>query len=708
MHVKRGSREVADRDPVQVAAEIPDRMALEDTPGATAIASFVFTRAVQHVWEEINRRLSDPHGALFCIYGPAGTGKTHFLNYVVALNQRAGSLEAESVRNLTIVLDAHGRARDFEQLLLERLVQELAGVHKAVALWRRLADREALLAALDHSRRQGVRSITLALDFGDADVGLAQKTLAMVEGLAVSIKRPKLIVIAAGRSIMPVATANFTVSPATEEELAVAIGRARHLDPTMHQAVDDAYRALRLSEVDSYALYPFHPSAGLVLRALNGTAGVGALARLVRDVLLLWHSTNAFARLVCPSDLMLSATVRAAAELRLGETGRIALRLASDAADTITGSLGGIARQVVDTLMLHELCGEATVLRIEDLNARLPAIDQGVGDAGRVIDAIAKEVASRSRGAILFDPESRQIRFNPRAAGGPELAAFNAVRPLACLFDSTLTPAHGMPELKAKLKRLGDAMANALEGAVRNRDTLEAAMLEAGGRLSADQRECFADFILLTEQGPQALIGYSADADRLKAAIKTVEEYEALALIAALVPRLRAMREFLAETALHADLNDDSGRDQRVTGLETECQLLTVAAKAGLSGGISSKFDALEARFQKFKWTYVQFYRSAHELWRLEMNRLDASVDETNRYLEALRRLNSIAMLGAPEGEGLIARMKVLKIVRCSLDGQLSPEVTPRCPSCPLHTRCAIAAHRDRRFTRRRETNSAR
>jgi hypothetical protein len=686
MRLQRGTRETAVDDPVRIAEEIADRMVLESAPGAAVVAGFVITRAAQRAWEAINRQLSNARGALFWIDGPSGTGKTHFLNYVIALNQRAGSLGAELARNLTLAIRVEGRATNVEQLLLQGLAEELSGVRHKAALWRRLTGREAIAAALDQAHRQGVRAVTVAIDFGDAKIDAAEARLQMLAALATSLRHPKLTVIAAGRNPPSPVTSAFTVAPEDGEVLTVAIGRARHLDETLRPAVEGAYRGLDLGAYGGHAIYPFHPASLSALRALNGVAGaVAPLARLVREVLLPWHARRDFARLIYPSDLMLSATARINAESRMGESGRAALRLAYGAAGALDRPSSDIARQAVDTLMLRELGADAAPLGIEDLKARLPALAAGVArDAGPTIVETIRAITMRSRGAILFDSESQTARFNSRAAGGPEVAAFNAARPLACRFDSTLAPAHEMPELRAKLKRLDDAMASALEEAFRNRETLEVAAREAGGRLSTDHHRHFADFIALAEAGPQALIECGADADRREAAMKTVANYEALALVAGFVPRLRAMREYLTATGLQADLSGDPGRDRRLVALETECQLLRVGVNLDVAITTPGKFDALEARFQKFKWTYVQYYRLAHESWRLEMDQVGGIAEEAHRHLEALRRLNSIAALAAPGSMELADRMAVLerRIVKCGLEAPLSPEVTPRCPSC--------------------------
>ena len=80
-------RELAVHEPVAIGPEIPERMPLESVPGAATVESLVLTRGAQSAWEAINRQLNETHGALFWIGGATGTGKTHFLNYVAALDR---------------------------------------------------------------------------------------------------------------------------------------------------------------------------------------------------------------------------------------------------------------------------------------------------------------------------------------------------------------------------------------------------------------------------------------------------------------------------------------------------------------------------------------------------------------------------------------------------------------------------------------------
>lgn len=690
MRGPKGMREVAVHEPVEIGPEIAERMGLEIAPGAASVGSFVMTRGAQRAWEAINGQLNETHGALLWIGGASGTGKTHFLNYVVALNRNAGSLSPEPARNPTLAIEIAGRARaaDIDSLMLQLLARELAGdQHKASPLWRQMRGAEAIPMALEQARRQGVRTVTVVIDFSAADARPAAASLRALAEAASTLKHPKLTVIAAGRGDAPEQARAFKVAPETDEVIAVAIGRARRLDETAQRIVEDAYRGTDSGEYDLRAIYPFHPAALAALGAASGpAAGVAPLARLAREALVAWHESKSRTRLIYPADLMESDPVRIGVEARLGENGRAALKLGFAATGAVDQRERAAARQMVDTLMLHELGAGAQPLDLGELLARMPPVADSARGGSQELAEVVAELAAQSDGVIEFNPGSRSVRFNPRAAGAPEVAAFNAALPLVRRFDSTLTPAGELAELRGRLKRLGDAMASALEGADHNREMLGAAMREAGAGLSADQQKIFAGFIAIAEAGPQQLIECAVKGEKRESAISAIGAYEALALVAAAVPRLRSMREYLAETGLLAAFDDDPARDRHLVALETECQLLMVAVNPATLSSVSRNLDSLEARFQKFKWTYVQHYRSAHEAWRLEMERLTGTAEDACRHVDALRRLNSIAALGAPEGIELEAQIAALerRVVRCDLEGPLSPEITPCCPRCGL------------------------
>jgi hypothetical protein len=152
---------------------------------------------------------------------------------------------------------------------------------------------------------------------------------------------------------------------------------------------------------------------------------------------------------------------------------------------------------------------------------------------------------------------------------------------------------------------------------------------------------------------------------------------------------MRAMREYLAATGLRASQEESVAAENTwhhsaIVSLETECELLRVELGPRILTGPPRSLDALEARFQKFKWTYVQCYLSAHRRWREKMERLELALTDARRYFAALARLNAIAALGRPEGGHLGTQVATLahRVVRCELGDAIAPETTPRCTSC--------------------------
>lgn len=144
------------------------------------------------------------------------------------------------------------------------------------------------------------------------------------------------------------------------------------------------------------------------------------------------------------------------------------------------------------------------------------------------------------------------------------------------------------------------------------------------------------------------------------------------------------MREYLAATGLRASADLDRSVESGIAALETECELLAVELGPRALTGAPRNLGALEARFQKFKWTYVQRYLGAHEEWRAKMGRLAIAVEDASRYRDALNRLNLIVALGPVEGEELAPQVAALSasVKPCELDGSVAPETTPRCLSC--------------------------
>lgn len=350
--------------------------------------------------------------------------------------------------------------------------------------------------------------------------------------------------------------------------------------------------------------------------------------------------------------------------------------------------LGGheheLGEQIVDTLALHSLAEPGASLSLDDLCGSLPMLsgEGSTGSSSQLVLQILGLIVNASGGVIVLD--SGAARFDATAAGAPEVARFNAMIVLVRRFDPSLAPAKDASELAGKLARLKDAMTNAVESASRTRDALTAALREANLALPAEHERAIADYIGLAERGADAIIEAAADPRARAALTAVISAYESLAAAASAIPKMRAMREYLAETELRVPSGEDSSKDRRLVALETECQLLGVELGPRVLLGPARNLDALDARFHKFRWTYVQQYRTAHEEWRAEMDKLARLASDASRYLAALKRLNAISALGPPAGEELEKRVEkaCARIRRCDLEGPLRTEMTPRCPAC--------------------------
>jgi hypothetical protein len=301
-------------------------MPLAAQPTAATVATYVLTRGASRAWKAINSHLAAGGGdALFWIAGQAGAGKTHFLNYVLALSARAGALSAENARQLTLPLEITGEipTAEIERRILDLISAALTVDNHTPALWRQMRGVEALTIAFDCAGRQGVKGITIALDLGLGQFAGAVKTLALLEQTVRACRSLQLIVVAAGRGATPPAAPAFDVTPQTSEEIPVAVGRARRLDDSALRKIEGLYRDLDDGSWDARAIYPLHPAAASVLHSLHRpNDGIGILAAAVREAIEPWHADRDFNRLIVPAALMRSAVVRHAVDARLGEAGR--------------------------------------------------------------------------------------------------------------------------------------------------------------------------------------------------------------------------------------------------------------------------------------------------------------------------------------------------------------------------------------------------
>src|SRR5271155_437458 len=437
---KGGGRRRADtRRWFELEPPAPERLELETSPRVATVASYVFTRAAERSWQVLNQHLEEPHGSVFWIGGPAGCGKTHFLDYVIALQRRAGALDAQNMRRLVCGLELAGRVRaaELELYLLSVLAEQIGGDPRSSGdLFRQMRGPAALNVGLETARRTGIKSITVAIDFGIAECEAAE-FFAMLAQVAASFQQVKFTVIAAGRAMAPQATRPLAVAPAdANEETIVAVRRARRLVEDADAGV--AYAGIDTAGMPPDAIFPFHPIALSALRAIaaqprpDGGAPDGvaivSLSHLAREVLASPAVTNGSRpRLIYPPALTMNAAVLNLVKALLAEAGRAAWKIARDRIADLDTNDKDLAREIIDALIIEKVCGRIEPLAIEDLKSRVPTVaHNGSADAATTpaMRELLRQLELSTGGVIRFETDA--ARFDPEAAGAPELAAFRS------------------------------------------------------------------------------------------------------------------------------------------------------------------------------------------------------------------------------------------------------------------------------------------
>ncbi len=677
------------RESLVIAPPVVERLALEKKPRAITVSSYFPTRAAQRALQQINRELSERTGKVFWISGPAGAGKTHFLNYVLALEERAGSPQTSNGRRMTFGLEVPEQVSraEVEAYVLGALAARLFRDTADTSVWREMRGPQALKVALEQARRVGFGAVTGAIDFGVGDPSDAAEYVATLSEVAASFKTVKFSVIAASRPPAPKAKAlPLQVAPAdAAEAAAAAVNRARILR-------DHAARDFDPSGGDEPSgpatIFPFHPRALNALQALaDPPATIAAIAALVREALIVICAPQprGLKRLIYPGDLLASPAVMKRIQLALGSAGTAALKIAHNALAGFDGNHRKLADEIVSTLVVNCAAGNQKTLASRELATLVPMLahpETGAESTARVTAELLRKLSERTNGVIRY--QSGAARFEPEAARARELAAFNSALGLARKFDPALSELADKAEVDLELSHLADAMALAVENAERVRIALAAALKETGSEFMPENRETLENYSALAAAGARALLETAANPSRREGALHTLASYDSLARAAGMIPQMRAMREYLEATGLRITYDEDPTKDPRVAALETECQLLAAELGPGLLTNPLRNLDALEARFEKFKWTYVLDYLGRHERWRAEMERLSPIADGLRRHLEALARLNAIPTLGAPEGEelGALAAEISSHIIHCESQSVQRADVTPRCPVC--------------------------
>jgi hypothetical protein len=650
-------------------------------------------------WELVNRDSSSAASSFFWIGGAAGVGKTHFLNYVLSLERNAGARSMDEERRLTLalIISPSMDPTRLTAVLIDRIARELGGAGREATLWRGLDSIEGLRIALSEAYRLGVRRLTLAIDLDECD---PSRFLDYFKDVATIIKSRKplpIIMLVAGRGRAPGYAVNLDVAARDAQEAMLAgVARARELMPAAYEALDDFYADAQQGHERTF---PFHPETLRVLLAL-ATPGcaISGLARLAREALGAGeHRPNlALRRLVLPSDLGVAGGLARRVESLIGEVGRAALKAGYAAASMIGNDNSELARRIVDTLVLA--CLDGRELELEELCAVLP---KGSGNLAPRVRDLLEQLAQSANGAIRFDDHT--ARFNPRLPEAGKLALFNAAIPVLRRLNPSLLPAQEAEDLQLMLGRLRDTVAEALELARDVSEKLSALALAEHAEIPAQYVRGLREITILLSQGPTSLLEAAADPCRAEELAQTFESFRTLTVAAALAPRVLAMRRYVEATGLldGEDLSSSPAARGRTDtqsheqiAIDEPHPLAALRLQARLSAAeltfrlpFSSRgaFDAAEARFAKFRAEYARYYRASHALWQEEIKQLSRQAQDMATLLEVLRRLNSIALLGPPEGAHLASEFTSCsrQIVACDLPpDDCLPEEGARCPEC--------------------------
>jgi len=269
---------------IEFGPSLADRASLEAVPGAGTVEFYLLTAAANRAWAAISASIASRAGAVFWIGGPAGAGKTHFLNYVLALEERAGTTKGRRAI-VRLALEARAGAYDLEQRMFELLAREIGAGDAGATLWRRLRGAEALGVAFEQAHRVGLRGISVAIDFGATDAAPRDEYIGELARATARNRQIAFNVYVAARTGAPAGTMALEVAPADgRERMLAAMARSRRI--VDEAAVATLYDGADIGGFEPRGIFPFDPRALETLWSLAGeSASVAALARLVSAAL---------------------------------------------------------------------------------------------------------------------------------------------------------------------------------------------------------------------------------------------------------------------------------------------------------------------------------------------------------------------------------------------------------------------------------------
>jgi hypothetical protein len=196
------------------------------------------------------------------------------------------------------------------------------------------------------------------------------------------------------------------------------------------------------------------------------------------------------------------------------------------------------------------------------------------------------------------------------------------------------------------------------------------------------QQSAIDRFVELASIGAAGILSQS-EHEHLRS-LHIVTEFESIGRAATAIPQITQMRKYLDATDLDAAEALVPARIDSARTLATERELLKAQLRPENLFAGANAMESLRERFQKFKWSFAQFFRAAHSQRQREISELSILADQTTKYLDALRRLDGIPQLGPPQSSRFELPFSGLlgQLVRCESTDALAAEIDPRCNSC--------------------------
>jgi len=261
--------------------------------------------------------------------------------------------------------------------------------------------------------------------------------------------------------------------------------------------------------------------------------------------------------------------------------------------------------------------------------------------------------------------------------------SWTEVLPFARKLDSDLKATADPVQVREQNQRLTKRLGELSEGVTRTQKNMELLAARLGDKVETEQGALLtrlngiatdnSSYVSFDQRLHDA--GY-ADAKVFENDLQTFRRIETLSNDA--VEVLDA-KSYLENLELPADADKDLIGDR--LSILGQVQFRSLSANPSLWASIKEQFDQFKAR-------YRSAYQIHHRNYYTKVAELADQLERAARELDALQRLNSIAELGEPVGEGLAMQRKELlaRLQSCTITdvNMVKVEAAPTCETCHL------------------------